>query len=101
MKICKQKKELVKVKVGMKCDVCGTESHDIENDAWTEISHHHEDWGNDSCDSYEYFDVCSVDCYIEQLKRSVEELRDYHTGEINDMSCEFVSLLIKRWEEKQ
>ena len=56
--------------VGKKCDVCGKEIqpttiprkygepiHD-----YYEITTHHNDWGNDSVDSYEHFDACSPDC---------------------------------------
>jgi len=56
--------------VGKKCDVCGKEippttiphmSGEPVYDYY-EVTTHHNDWGNDSVDSYEYFDVCSPDC---------------------------------------
>lgn len=56
--------------VGKKCDVCGKEilptaiPHKYEEPFYDyyEITTHHNDWGNDSIDSYEHFDACSPDC---------------------------------------
>lgn len=47
--------------VGVKCDRCG----DIiqKGKVYYHITTHHNDWGNDSIDSYENFDLCS-DCYL-------------------------------------
>ena len=56
--------------VSKKCDVCGKEipptviPHKYGEPVYDyyEVTTHHNDWGNDSVDSYEYFDVCSPDC---------------------------------------
>ena len=63
--------EKVLVKETRYCDVCGKE---IENKkSYWQITTH-EDWGNDSIDSYEYFDACSENCmrnkFEEYLKNS-------------------------------
>jgi len=56
--------------VGKKCDVCGKEILPTTNPHkcgepiydYYEVTTHHNDWGNDSVDSYEHFDACSPDC---------------------------------------
>lgn len=56
--------------VGKKCDVCGKEipptaiphRHGEPVFDYYEVTTHHSDWGNDSCDSYEHYDACSPDC---------------------------------------
>ena len=46
------------VKATRTCDICDKE---IKKGYWG-ICRHHDDWGNDSVDSYEYWDVCSQEC---------------------------------------
>lgn len=46
------------VKATRTCDICHKK---IKKDYW-KICRHHGDWGNDSVDSYEYWDVCSEEC---------------------------------------
>ena len=42
------------------CDIC---KKDIDTDkGYWELTTGHHDWGNDSVDSIEYFDICSEDC---------------------------------------
>lgn len=56
--------------VGKKCDICGKEipptviPHIYGEPVYDyyEITTHHNDWGNDSVESYEYFDACSPEC---------------------------------------
>lgn len=52
--------------VGKKCDVCGKEISSTKHGGpvydYYEVTTHHNDWGNDSVDSYEHFDACSPDC---------------------------------------
>lgn len=40
------------------CDIC---SKEITGPFW-HVTTGHNDWGNDSCESIESFDVCSVEC---------------------------------------
>ena len=68
------------------CDICGRE---ITGHHWR-IRTGHYDWGNDSCDSIEYFDVCSVDCF-----RAVFE--DYVKKSNNNMNTEYFEVEHKRW----
>ncbi len=56
--------------VSKKCDVCGKEippttiPHKYGEPIYDyyEVVTHHNDWGNDSVDSYEHFDACSPEC---------------------------------------
>ena len=75
---------------GKTCDVCGKESsHRPEFDKWIYFSHQHYDWGNDSCESLEEFDVCSGECFKEKLASSLEELEgNSGSAEIFGMSYE-------------
>ena len=63
-------REIIK---GIECDVC---KRKIVGKYW-KLSTHHYDWGNDSIESYEDFDLCSPECisvmlnkYYERCKRS-------------------------------
>lgn len=47
--------------VGIRCDRCGNDIK--ESEVYYNVVTHHNDWGNDSIDSYEDFDLCS-DCYL-------------------------------------
>lgn len=55
----------------MKCDVCGKIIFDSRNDKkgqfWWHLYTGHNDWGNDSCESMESFDVCSTECLHKKL----------------------------------
>lgn len=46
------------VKETICCDICKKE---IDKGYW-ELTTGHHDWGNDSCESIEHFDICSEDC---------------------------------------
>jgi hypothetical protein len=76
------------------CDECGREhkGHDYPDD-WHYFNGHHSSWGNDSCDSYQYYLVCSPECYAKQLKKAVREFGDYNTAEVDDMTIDFAKRL--------
>lgn len=87
--------EFKEITVGIKCDVCG-KIHKCSYipDEWHNISMHHNDWGNDSVDSYESFDVCSPKCYITKLKECVKELDGRHSAEVDYFDIYFARLLV-------
>ena len=61
------------------CDVCNGV---IENgEQYWELTTHHNDWGNDSCESYEHFDVCSEVCLREKFDEYIREsaTNDYNS----------------------
>lgn len=50
----------------------------------------HQEWGNDSIESYEYFDVCSMKCYLDIIKRELDEYADqYPSYQIDNQSAKF------------
>ena len=64
----KERKKVTAIKdvvVGKKCDYCGSEIERYDyrrNNPFFEITTGHRDWGEDSGDSREHKDACSVDC---------------------------------------
>jgi hypothetical protein len=65
--------ERVCVKETMHCDVCNGVIEGQEN--YWELTTGHHDWGNDSLDSIECFDVCSEVCLREKFDEYVRESR--------------------------
>lgn len=61
--------------VAIKCDICGKE---IAGQFWRLTTHHH-DWGNDSIDSYEYFDLCSRECINKALDDYINDCKASNT----------------------
>ena len=64
----------VKTVKALKCDVCGKEitAKDdirIRGIKYWELTTQHNDWGNDSVDSIEYFDLCSENCVRAKLEK--------------------------------
>lgn len=47
----------------IKCDICGKE---ITGKYWR-LTAYHNDWGNDSIDSYKHLDLCSRECINKTL----------------------------------
>ena len=59
------------------CDVCRKK---IETNSYWELTTHHNDCGNDSNESYEYFDVCSKECLRKKFEEYIEQSdNDYNT----------------------
>jgi len=96
--LTEQKQVSQSVTIGHKCDVCG--ERDITKpylpEGWLGFNHHHQSWGNDSIDSYEYYDVCGVDCFIKQLESSINELDDRYGSEIAGMPLSFAKKLLEK-----
>ena len=61
--------------VGVKCDICKKE---ITGKFWR-LTTHHNDWGNDSIDSYEHFDLCSRECINRALDDYIDDCKDSYT----------------------
>lgn len=66
--------EKVLVKEARYCDVCGKEI--ANNVSYWHLTTHHNDWGNDSIESYEYCDVCSKDCMRKKFEEYLEDSGD-------------------------
>lgn len=55
------------------CDYCKKAAPGEDPDGWHHFSTGHSDWGNDSPESWEHWDVCSGACYMEILDRAVKD----------------------------
>lgn len=90
----RDKKEVTEIKevtIGYKCDVCGNVI-DTKNfpDEWHMFSSNHNEWGNDSIDSYEYYQVCSPECYVKKFIEIVDsEMEDRYDAKIDEMEIQF------------
>ena len=87
--LSKDTKEVICRKVrkleGIKCDICHNElrvpySKDGQctrpYPQYFKVTTGHNDWGNDSIESYEYFDVCSSECLRKKFEEYVEDSGD-------------------------
>jgi len=88
------KKELVGV--SYVCDNCKKEEESKKiPEGWVSFMSGHDEWGNDSCDSVEYLDLCSAECYIEKLNELYNDNKDYKTFEIKgDLTILFIKKLL-------
>jgi hypothetical protein len=103
MKVYKKEKVIVERNniYSYKCDICQKEILSIKNnlpDGWLNFSHSHKDWGNDSIDSIEYFDVCSPECFIKQIRASLKEYECYDGAEVAHMDFPFAVKFIEYLE---
>ena len=97
----KEVKRINKVVVGKKCDYCGADiepSRDYHLKYYFSVITGHRDWGNDSHESRENKDACSLDCvkkamdeyYTDTSKTSYIEIErdqfvvEYEEGETHD-----------------
>ena len=62
-----------KVLVGetLYCDVCKNKIE--KGKGYWELTTGHNDWGNDSCESIEHFDVCSQICLMNKFAEYLDE----------------------------
>lgn len=75
--LCRDMKQIVvrEVVVGKKCDVCFADIPPSDrtsiqpNHPYYRITTHHMDWGNDSADSYEYYDACCPECVMKLAQK--------------------------------
>jgi hypothetical protein len=91
----KEIKEQREVVVAVICDNCGKEHKGNEMpDDWHILTACHDEWGNDSIDSYEKYMACSSECYIKLLNKIIIEYDSYPSTMINEMSIDFAKKLI-------
>lgn len=84
------------MRIGRKCDNCGkVYSNRNFPDEWHNFSSHHNEWGNDSIESYEYYDVCSPECYVEKLIKVVDEMSEIYDGKVDDMEIQFARRMVE------
>ena len=91
-----EKKEVTRTTVeevitGRKCDVCKRDINEVTGAyGWYKYNYFlihtwHNDWGNDSVDSHEYYDACCSECAI---KFASKYLHDAQSGGKNTMAME-------------
>lgn len=84
------KKSIIKEKLDhYVCDICKKETSISDNEP---VSQHHNEWGNDCCESYKTYDTCSPKCFLEAVKRTLKEIGGRKSGEINNLN-------VKYWKE--
>ncbi len=89
-------KEFKEVTVAIKCDACGKIYKGKDTpDEWHTFNQHHNEWGNDSCDSYKRYEVCSAECYWSKFKECIADLKGYSNAKIDNFEIQFARLLIK------
>lgn len=74
------------VTIGIKCDVCGK---DIHGRYWTFMTGHR-DWGYDSCESIEHFDLYSQECIQSKFDEYFKNCENSYTQymELDQESCD-------------
>lgn len=92
-----EKKEVTEYKeviIGYECDVCKKiELSTCEPNDWHSFSHHHNQWGNDSIDSYEYHLVCSLVFYSKKFNECVDDLKECYDAKIDNFEIAFARKL--------
>lgn len=83
------KKEKVMVSEKRYCDVCNKE---ITGHHW-QVTTGHNDWGSDSCESIEHYDVCSPLCLWSSI------LNDYIDRSNNSTNTEYISIEHLMWSD--
>lgn len=63
------------IPTNIKCDICKKE---ITGKFWN-LTTYHSDWGNDSVDSYEHFDLCSRECINKALDDYINNCKTSNT----------------------
>ena len=71
------------IRIGFKCDVCGKRHNNEHGKKYWSVTTQHHDWGNDSCESIETFDVCSKECLHELLDEYVRNCDGSYTQEFS------------------
>lgn len=67
------------VVTGIRCDICNGR---ISGKFWR-LTTSHQDWGNDSCDSIQRYDLCSRDCIDRALTMYMKKCISSYTQEFD------------------
>ena len=64
------------------CDICRNKIG--RNKGYWRCHTYHDDWGNDSVESHEYFDICSIECLTKKFEEYcvMSSKSDYNTLQI-------------------
>lgn len=84
------------ITTGVRCDACGKTAQMDKFGNPPAIWHHfmsgHSDWGNDSVESVEWWDVCSFACYLTIARKVFDDYGNTDGGSLDfdDKSGAFV-----------
>jgi hypothetical protein len=83
------------IEVEEKCSACGKKQlSSLKNSGWHRIAVYHCDDDIDISNTFRYYEVCSFECYLKQVRRSVDELEASKTARIDGMDLAFVRKLL-------
>lgn len=83
-----------KIEVEEKCSFCGKRHLDEgKNNGWHQIAVYHCD-DEDISRTFRYYDICSFECYLKQMRRLVDELEGLETARVDGMDLPFVRKLL-------
>jgi hypothetical protein len=99
MKLTRTEMKPQEVTYATRCDVCGKTGDGYEPDGWHNFSSHHSDWGNDSVESWEKWDVCSWACYLVKVRAILDDYGDGHNLEVDEKDMAFVRDMLQNAED--
>ncbi len=76
MRITEQRTVPKDVTVKTVCDGCGEEVDGEAPRSWEHFMSGHSEWGNESCDSVEWHDACSLSCLAEVARTELRYMSD-------------------------
>jgi hypothetical protein len=89
------------VTVAWRCDACGVQTADEDQykQEWFGFGKSHQGWG---LETWEWHDVCSVDCFINHLQERIPALMEYadNGAEIAEMPVKFAQKVLDRLLKK-
>ncbi len=83
-----------KIEVEEMCSLCGKKHLDeAKNNGWHQIAVYHCD-DEDISRTFRYYDICSFECYLKQMRKLVDELDGLKTARVDGMDLTFVRKLL-------
>lgn len=83
-----------KIEMEEKCSLCSKKHiDDHKNNGWHRIAVYHCD-AEDITKTFRYYDVCSFECYLKQMRKLVEEMDGLKTARVDGMDLAFVKKLL-------
>jgi hypothetical protein len=90
MRITEEQDILTEVTVAVVCDGCGKKSTVDAPRHWEHFMSGHGEWGNDSVDSCEWHDACSMRCFVEVAREVVGMYDNYSSLEVGGLNISFL-----------
>lgn len=84
----------IELELDEKCSLCGKRHvDDRKHNGWHRIAVYHCD-DEDISNTFRYYDICSFECYLKQMRRLVDELEGSKTARVDGMDLPFVRKLL-------